>query len=758
MATETVPTTPTDLPTETLQAFGGDELRARVFYEKYALIDENGKHIETTPQQMWRRVAREIASVEKTPELEKEWEENFYWLLSDWKFVPGGRILFGAGQKRASTNLNCYFFPIRDDSIEAIFNWCKEAARTYSFGGGVGTDISVLRPRGSPVNNSAVVSTGAVSFMPLMSMTTGTIGQAGRRGALMISISVEHPDVLEFINVKKDLSKVNYANVSVRVTDAFMEAVKSDSKFRLHFENEKVQVEKFVRARDIWDELTKAAWQSSEPGLLFWDTVKRYSTTEYNDMEVSGVNPCGEQTLENYGCCCLGSINLSAFVKEPFINPSIDWETLERVSEYATRFLDNVLDYNADKHPLPEQAKASLWSRRIGVGFTGLGDMLIKLRLKYDTDSSLEFVDRVFSRIRDSVYSYSTVLAEEKGTFNAYNPAKHFAQSYIQELPVEVQDLIHEHGLRNAALLTVPPVGSGSIIAGSSSGIEPVFALTYKRRSKSLSQGEFEVEQPILAEYRKVAKVEATTDQQIFPGLPSYFVTAHQIKPEFRVKMQGVVQKYIDTAISSTVNLPESISLEEVQKIYMQAWEHGLKGITIFREGSREGILETKPKTESKLNTDETFPDNFERPKVMHGDTIKLKIPQGSLYVTANTNGRGDDVKEVFVTLGKLGGDAKADAEAIGRLVSLYLQSGGDVKKVVETLHGIRGQYTIWDEGVKMESIPDAISKALEILTTGKTSAPKLEVKSDMCPDCKENTLISENGCLKCSNCGFSRC
>ena len=301
-------------------------------------------------------MARELASVEVNDEKRNEWTEKFYWLLDDFKFVPGGRIMFGAGQPRRSTLLNCYFFKIREDSIEGIFDWCKEAARTYSFGGGVGTDISLLRPRGTPVNNSAIFSSGSVSFMELLSTTTGTIGQAGRRGALMITLRVDHPDIFDFINVKKDLKKVNYANISVKITDEFMNAVEKDSDFTLRFQNEKVKFEKTVRARDVWNQLVKAAWQSDEPGLIFWDTIKRDSTTEYNGMAVEGVNPCSEQTLENYGCCCLGSINLSSFVKDAFTDrASIDWSGLTMAAQHATRFLDNVLDYNADKHPLPQQ-------------------------------------------------------------------------------------------------------------------------------------------------------------------------------------------------------------------------------------------------------------------------------------------------------------------------------------------------------------------------------------------------------------------
>ncbi|HZW85139.1 MAG TPA: adenosylcobalamin-dependent ribonucleoside-diphosphate reductase, partial [Nitrososphaerales archaeon] len=457
------------LPTETLAAFGGDELRARVFYEKYALRDTQGKQVEKVPDDLWRRVAKELALPEPDEERKKEWTSKFYWLLQDYRFVPGGRILFGAGQSRKSTLLNCYFFRIREDSIEAIFDWCKEAARTYSFGGGVGTDISVLRPKGAPVNNSAIYSSGSVSFMELLSTTTGTIGQAGRRGALMITIRVDHPDVMDFIGVKKDLKRVNYANISVKIGDEFMKAVEADGDFTLRFKNEKVEVSRVVRAKDVWNSLIKGAWQSAEPGVLFWDNIKRESTTEYNGMEVQGVNPCSEQTLESYGCCCLGSVNLSAFVKEPFTErASLDWDSLTRATQYGVRFLDNVLDYNAERHPLKQQKEASLWSRRIGVGITGLGDMLIKLGLKYDDDSTIGFVDHLFERIKNVIYEYSSDLAKEKGSFPAFDAEKHLAQPFVSRMEDKVKEKIRTQGLRNAAITTIPPVGSGSILAGTS--------------------------------------------------------------------------------------------------------------------------------------------------------------------------------------------------------------------------------------------------------------------------------------------------
>jgi ribonucleoside-diphosphate reductase alpha chain len=573
----------------------------------------------------------------------------------------------------------------------------------------------------------------------------------------MITIGVDHPDVLDFINVKSDLKKVNYANISVKITDDFMKAVESDSEFMLHFKNEKVEMNRKAKAKDVWKQLVKGAWQSDEPGVLFWDTIKRESTTEYNGMEVQGVNPCSEQTLESYGCCCLGSVNLSAFVKEPFTDKaSIDWDALTRAAQFGVRFLDNVLDYNADRHPLPQQRKASLWSRRIGVGITGLGDMLIKLGLKYDDDSTIGFVDHLFERIKNVIYEYSTELAKEKGTFPAFDAGKHLSQPFIQRLDEKVKEKIRSQGIRNAAITTIPPVGSGSILAGSSSGVEPVFALSYTRRSKSLSEGEFKVFHPLVGQFM------ATTHTSDERQLPSYFVTSHQIRPEMRVKMQATIQKHIDTAISSTVNLAQETTPEEVEKIYMLAWRMGCKGMTIYREGSREGILETT----KVAKKEEQAAGEFDRPRLMEGRTLKLKLPQGGIYLTANiVNG---EPKEVFVTLGKSGGDEKADAEALGRLISLYLQHGGDVRNVISTLKGIKGKYVSWDDGIQLQSIPDAVAKALELLVTNrvaKDSSIRLMegeqqpiTRGATCPDCHESTLIFENGCYRCSSCGYSKC
>lgn len=770
-----------EIPEETISAFHGDELRARVFYEKYALRDLSGRIVERIPDQMWRRVAREISTPEKTQKLKEEWEDNFYWLLSDFRFIPGGRILFGAGQKRRATLLNCYFMPIKSDSIEGIFEWCKEAARTYSFGGGVGTDISILRPKGAPVNNSAIYSTGAVSFMELLSTTTGTIGQAGRRGALMITIDVSHPDVLDFVEVKNDpsRSKVKFANISVKVSDEFMKAVEENEEFELKFENEKVKVSKKIRARELWEKIIKSAWASAEPGVIFWDAVKKYSPTEYNGMDINGVNPCSEQALEDYGNCCLGNINLSQFIKNEFTQgASIDWDNLEKGFRYAVRFLDNILDYNMHKHPLRFQTQSSTRSRRIGVGFTGYGDMLVKLNIKYDTPEAVEFADKMFEHIKNIVYEASSDLAAEKGSFPAFDLETHLSMPFLKSINERVIDKIKTQGLRNACILTVPPVGSGSVLAGTSSGIEPIFALSYYRRSKSLSKEEFKVYHPLVGEYINMFGIKDEIE------LPPTFVTSHDIEPEMRVRTQAAIQKHIDSCISSTVNLPTDITIEGVEKIYFLAWKLGCKGITVYREGSREGILLTVEEAKAqeavalkKLETrDEevhtpSYPISslhpisttkeitpIKRPLLLQGFTEVIKTGYGNLYVTVNTyEGRPF---EVFVQIGKSGYTTMADAEAIGRLVSLSLRSGISVKEVVEQLDGIGGSSPVYSGGKLVMSIPDAIAVVLRrhFLNEEKSTVKATDLDLERCPDCGSRALAFETGCITCRSCGFSKC
>ena len=794
--------------------FEADHLRSRVFLDKYALKNESGDVVEDSPTQMWNRVATAISSIEPDNQLRNQWYERFLWLLADFRFIPGGRILFGAGNPRNVTLLNCYVIPVKSDCLEDIFDWMKEAARTYSYGGGVGTDISILRPKGARVNNAALTSTGSVSFMDLFSLTTGTIGQSGRRGALMITMRDSHPDIMDFMQVKRNLRTVRYANISVKVSDALMKAVEKDEDFDLSFENEKVKVHRKIRAKEVWNELITGARDWAEPGVLFWDSIKRESTSEYNRMEVISTNPCAEIGLEGYGDCCLGNINLSKFVLDEFTHRAkIDWFNLELAVRYGVRFLDNVLDYNADKHPLKSQTEASLKSRRIGLGFTGLGDMLCQLQLKYDSDESIKFVDQLFSHIKNLAYDESVNLAVERGVFANYDKIKHLKSPYIHRLSKKVRERIEEHGLRNVAVLTVPPVGSGAALAGTTSGIEPIFDLSYTRRSESLSEEYFKVYHPLVSKYIKRFGLKNESE------LPDFFVTAHKIVPEKRVLMQAAIQKHIDHSISSTVNLSRDATNEDVSKIYFLAWKLGCKGITVYREGSREGILISNDETKRKenplptnigsnpsKNTNESPSTNQfslprTRPKVTSGRTEKIETPRGPIYVTINEDDFG--LCEMFVR------SLDAEAEAFGRLTSLILRASVDPREVIEQLWSVNSRELAIDKSddstsVHVTTVAQGIALALGRYLYGSSFNPKktyphasklpllerqpVQLKlsfnyngnghdktkellgsqlinkpaSDLqftgvCPDCGSN-LRNENGCSICTSCGFFRC
>lgn len=682
---------------------------------------------------------------------------------------------------------NCYFTRIEEDSIEGIFEWCKKAARTYSYGGGNGVDIGVLRPKGTPVNNAARTSSGAVSFMELFSTTTGTIGQHGRRGALMITCPVDHPDIEEFIRIKgKDLRSVRYANVSVKVTDAFMEAVREGKPFTLRFENDYVgPVERTVDARALWDAIVRSAHTSAEPGIIFWDQVKRESPSEYC-APVDGTNPCGEQPLEHHGACTLGHVNLSAFVDDAFTDGAeVDWAGLERAVRLGVRFLDGVVEYNLPLHAHPEQAAQARATRRVGLGVTGLGDMLARLRIRYDADEAIDFVDELMARIRDWAYDASADLAAEKAPFPLFDAEAHLARPFLQRLPEDLRAKIRAQGLRNVCILTVAPVGSGSVLTGTTSGVEPIFSLSYHRRSESLSQEWYEVEHPLVREYRA-----ATGDDA--EDLPGFFVTSHQIDPFFRIKMQATLQRYVDSAISSTVNLPEDIRVETVKEIYEYAWELGCKGVTVYREGSREGILLTEREKSARGEVGATLKAPAEpvlttmtprpRPDVVRGATQKIETGYGKLYVTVNEDEEGPF--EVFAQIGRGGGYTASFTEAVARLISLCLRSGVVADEIIDQLEGIRSPRLAWDHREKVYSVPDGLAKALKRHLSGytqQTLQPPVEefdtaldeefdkeardgdeemVRQGLSPECPEcgSPLVFEESCVKCPHCGFSEC
>ena len=746
--------------------YSDDDLGADVLKNKYLAPWE--KH----PLHIWKRQAKALASVEKNKKLKKEWEKKFYAVLEDFKFVPGGRIMHGAGRDDITTTLNnCYVVAIKEDQINDIYKTVVDEGLTYKYGGGCGHDLSILRPSGEAINGTGGESCGPTGFMNLFSENTNTIAQHGRRGANMQTLRVDHPDIEKFISIKTgDIDMVKYSNISVLLTHDFMKAVDEDLDFDLRWNN---KVYKTIRAKDLWKQIIENAHKSAEPGLLFWDTMTDYHNAEYCSPLVS-TNPCAEQPLPDGGCCNLGAINLERFVDQSG-NFMID-DFKETVS-IGTRFLDNVIDYNLDRHALEAQKDNAINDRRIGLGILGLGDMLMKMGIKYDTEDALQTTDQIMQIFRDTAYETSTILAQEKGVFPKFDWAGYSKSKFVKNLPKKIRDNIRKDGIRNSTITTVAPTGSGAIVARVTSGVEPIFATSYKRRVKKNDGYGKEFDEYKV--YHPTIKKLFDTDD----SLPEYVITAHNIDPFFRVKMQGVIQNYIDSSISSTVNLAEDVTLETVADIYMTAYKSGLKGITVYREGSREGILVTENQDSNKekeisnsISEDisQVSPMPRVRPVSTNGETRRIRTGEGSLYITINEDEKG--LCEVFTTIGKAGGNAAAQSEAISRLISLALRSGVNPRSVVRQLKGISGPDPTWENGLLILSTPDAIGKALDDYLKEKeqhldtdassfddqkpliTMAPsKLDTQISTCGE-GSHDLVNENGCIVCRQCGWSKC
>ncbi len=610
------------------------------------------------------------------------------------KFLYGGRILSNRGlykEGRKVTYSNCYVITPPEDNIESIFDCAKKLARTYSYGGGCGIDISGLAPKGARINNAAKETTGSVSFMELYSLVTGLIGQNGRRGALMISLDCSHPDVPDFIELKTDLEKVTKANISLRIHKDFMEAVKNDQEYMLYYTRETTGevIEKKVKARELFRKITDTNWDYAEPGALFWDRITGWSLLSNTDtFTYAGVNPCAEEPLPAGGSCLLGSINLSAFVRDPFSEHSyFDFDGLKACVKAAVKALNEVLDEGLPLHPLEEQRESVRQWRQIGLGIMGLADALIKLGLTYGEEEAVAMCDRIGFAMADTAIAASALLAKEEGAYPMFNLGQVMETPYFQANTTEKnRDLVKKYGLRNSQLLTIAPTGTLSTMLGISGGIEPIYANYYMRKTESLHGTDvyYKVYTKIVENYMKQHNIEEDKD------LPEYFVTAMTLDYRQRINMQAAWQEHIDASISSTVNVPNSFTKEETENLYLYAYEKGLKGITIFRDGCRRvGILNTQMKEEKK---EVTPGEGLKRGEILLvsddviGKKRKLITGCGSLHCIALFDPHTGALLETYLSKGSTGG-CNNFMVGLSRMISISARGGISIETIVDQLN-----------------------------------------------------------------------
>lgn len=711
--------------------------------------------------------------------------------IKEKKFLFGGRILSNRGlnrQGRKVTYSNCYVIAPPEDEIEDIFECAKKLARTYSYGGGCGIDISKLSPRGAKINNAAKETSGAVSFMELYSLVTALIGQNGRRGALMISIDCSHPDVAEFIELKTDLEKVTKANISIRIHEDFMEAVKKNEDYLLHYTRETTGevIEKKVNARDLFRRITETNWDYAEPGALFWDRVESWNLlSNTKEFSYAGVNPCAEEPLPAGGSCLLGSMNLSAFVKNPFTDEAyFDFDEFKQCVQASVKALNEVLEEGLPLHPLPEQRESVEQWRQIGLGIMGLADALLKLGLTYGEEDAVQMCDKIGFAMADTAIAASAKLAKQLGAFPKCNTEEIMSTPYFLANTTEMtRELVRKYGLRNSQLLTIAPTGTLSTMLGISGGIEPVYANYYERKTESLHGTDvyYKVYTKIVEDYMK--QFSLTSDKD----LPDYFVTAMTLDYRQRIDMQAIWQNHIDASISSTVNVPNSFTVEETESLYTYAFEQGLKGITIFRDGcKRVGILNTK---ETKTVT---AGDGLKRGEILLvtddviGKKRKLITGCGSLHCIALFDPHTGALLETYLSKGSTGG-CNNFMVGLSRMISISARGGISIETILDQLNssGSCPSYTARKVTRKDTSkgacCPMAVGKALmdmykemqaelaqkqqanETVKVKKAPKPKAvpvtessEIKT-YCPECGE-PLNFEEGCNICKNCGWSKC
>ena len=691
---------------------------------KYRLKEADGTEIDHTVQDTWRRIAKDLAKVEADP---AKWEEKFYDALEGFKFLPAGRITAGAGTGRQVTLFNCFVMGTIPDDMGGIFEMLKEAALTMQQGGGIGYDFSTIRPKGALVRGVAADASGPLSFMDVWDAMCRTIMSAGsRRGAMMATLRCDHPDIEDFITAKSDAARLRMFNMSVLITDPFMEAVKEDADWHLIFEGKTF---KTVSARGLWDQIMQATYDYAEPGVIFIDRINNANNLNYCET-IAATNPCGEQPLPPYGACLLGSINLARLVVDPFEGTAqLDEELLKGLVATAVRMMDNTVD--ASKFPLEAQAREAENKRRIGLGVTGLADALLMVGVRYGSKEAAELTEKWLHQVARASYLASVDLAKEKGPFPLFDAGPYLASGTMVGMDADVRDAIKAHGIRNALLTSIAPTGTISLYAGNvSSGIEPVFAYSYTRKvlQKDGSRTEEEVTDYAVQRWR---------DKFGDKELPDYFVNAQTLLPADHVRMQAAAQKWIDSSISKTINCPEDIDFETFKNVYLEAYESGCKGCTTYRPNAVTGsVLSVSEKSEATPEVDKGadviyMSEPLDRPQSLEGRTYKLKWPDSehAIYLTINDiilNGHRRPF-EVFINSKNM--EHFAWTVALTRMISAVFRRGGDVSFVVEELKAVfdpRGG--AWIKGKYIPSILAAIGGAIEthMIDTGFWKAKAL--------------------------------
>lgn len=755
---------------------------------KYRLKGPTGDAVDKTIEDSWRRVATALASAE--PRNRADWEASFFEAMTDFRFLPAGRILSGAGTGRNVTMFNCFVMGDIPDDMAGIFEHLKQAAITMQQGGGIGYDFSTLRPKGAPVKGVGADASGPLSFMDVWDAMCRTIMSAGsRRGAMMGTMRCDHPDIQAFIEAKREAGRLRMFNLSVLITDDFMAAVKGGDAWELKFDG---VVYKSLPARDLWNAIMRATYSYAEPGVIFIDRINRLNNLHYCET-IHATNPCGEQPLPPYGVCLLGSLNLARLVEHPFEEGArLDEELLARLVRTAIRMMDNVIDVS--NYPLPEHRHEALSKRRLGLGVTGLADALIMCRARYGGREAARLAEHWLSLVRREAYLASCELAEEKGPFPLYEADAYLAGETIKSLDADVQQAIAAHGIRNALLTSIAPTGTISLLADNvSSGLEPVFSYAYTRNvlMPDGSRREEEVSDYAVRLFRRLHGETA--------ALPDYFVNAQNLTPADHVVMQAAAQKFIDSSISKTINVPESIGFDEFKDVYLQAYELGCKGCTTYRPNEITGaVLEVKkPEASSLLQSELPLEplraraeDPYEagaiihltqplnRPEELPGATYKVKWPDSdhAMYITLNDivqDGRRRPF-EVFINSKNM--DHFAWTVALTRMISAVFRRGGDVSFVVEELKAVfdpRGGQ--WMGGRYVPSLLAAIGEVIERhmisigflpdptgehhgAGSGKKVAAMGATSLRQCPKCGQPTLVRQEGCDSCTNCGHSKC